>query len=190
MVSWPARRRPLARRPSPHREAAQPRCPNHIPAPSGAPSSRSPGAACDDRIVHLAADLGKASHAELVGVHVVEVGFSMPLDADIASRSDEAQQILDHAELQAEQRKARLEPVLLQAREVGAALVDEATERDADLLVVGLPVPQALRGRFRDRAHHSLCAEARAMRGLGRPRADPGRVTQVPVAAGGRKEAR
>jgi nucleotide-binding universal stress UspA family protein len=106
------------------------------------------GGSCDDRIVRLAADLGKLNHAELVGVHVVEVGWSMPLDAEVATRSNEAQQILDHAEVQAETRKTRLEPVLLQAREVGAALVDEATERDADLLVVGLPYRKRFGGDF------------------------------------------
>jgi nucleotide-binding universal stress UspA family protein len=106
------------------------------------------GGSCDDRIVHLAAELGRPTHAELVGVHVVEVGWAMPLDADIASQSEEAQQILDHAEMTAEQLKARLEPVLLQAREVGAALIDEATERGADLLVVGLPYRKRFGGDF------------------------------------------
>src|SRR6185369_16181350 len=72
----------------------------------------------------------------------------MPLDADVAARSEEAQQILDHAEVEAEQMKSRLEPVLLQAREVGAALVDEATERDADLLIVGLPYRKRFGGEF------------------------------------------
>jgi nucleotide-binding universal stress UspA family protein len=106
------------------------------------------GGSCDDRIVRLAVDLARPTHGELVGVHVVEVGWSMPLDADIAARSEEAQQILDHAELAAETLKARLEPVLLQAREVGAALVDEATERGADLLVVGLPYRTRYGGDF------------------------------------------
>jgi len=106
------------------------------------------GGDCDDRIVRLAAELGRPGHAELVGVHVVEVGWTMPLDADVAARSDEAQQILDHAELTAEYLKARLEPVLLQARDVGAALVDEATEREADLLVVGLPYRKRFGGDF------------------------------------------
>ena len=41
-----------------------------------------------------------------------------------------------------------LEPVLLQARDVGAALVDEATERDADLLVLGLPYRKRFGGDF------------------------------------------
>jgi nucleotide-binding universal stress UspA family protein len=106
------------------------------------------GGPCDDRIVHLAADLGRASEGELVGVHIVEVGWSMPLDADVAARSEEAQRILDRAEATAEERRAKLEPVLLQAREVGAALVDEATEREADLLLVGLPYRKRFGGDF------------------------------------------
>ena len=106
------------------------------------------GGDCDDRIVRLATELARVGHAELIGVHVVEIGWSMPLDADVAARSEEAQQILDHAELTAEGLKARLEPVLLQARDVGAALVDEATERQADLLVVGLPYRKRFGGDF------------------------------------------
>jgi nucleotide-binding universal stress UspA family protein len=106
------------------------------------------GGSSDDRIVRLTAELARTGHGELIGVHVVEIGWSMPLDADVAARSEEAQQILDHAELEAETRKGHLEPVLLQAREVGAALVDEATERDADLLVVGLPYRKRFGGDF------------------------------------------
>ena len=106
------------------------------------------GGPTDDRIVHLAAELSRASQGDLVGVHVVEVGWSMPLDADLAARSDAAQHLLDHAELTAEGLKAKLEPVLLQAREVGAALVDEATEREADLLIVGLPYRKRFGGDF------------------------------------------
>jgi nucleotide-binding universal stress UspA family protein len=42
----------------------------------------------------------------------------------------------------------RMEPILLQARNVGAALVDEATERRADLLVLGLPYRKRFGGDF------------------------------------------
>ena len=41
-----------------------------------------------------------------------------------------------------------LEAVLVQARDVGAALVDEAVERAADLLVVGLPYRKKFGGDF------------------------------------------
>ena len=96
----------------------------------------------------MAAELAKPVHAELVAVHVVEIGWSLPLDADIAGRSERAQQILDVAESVAEATKMRLEPVLLQARDVGAALVDEATEREADLLVLSLPYRKRFGGDF------------------------------------------
>jgi nucleotide-binding universal stress UspA family protein len=102
----------------------------------------------DVRIVQLVSELARPSHAELVAVHVVEVDWSMPLDADIAGRSEDAQRILDLAESTAETSKVELEPVLLQARDVGAALVDEAAERSADLLVLGLPYRKRFGGDF------------------------------------------
>ncbi len=64
-----------------------------------------------------------------------------------------------------------LEPVLLQARDVGAAIVDEATERGADLLVVGPALPQAVRRRVRHRPDHPVRPAERAVRRLGRARA-------------------
>ena len=74
--------------------------------------------------------------------------WSLPLDADIAGHSDEAQRVLDLAEETAEDARATLEPVLLQARDVGAALVDEAIERNADLLMLGLPYRKRFGGDF------------------------------------------
>lgn len=100
------------------------------------------------RLVRLVGELARANKAELIGVHVVEIDWSMPLDMDIAGRSDEIQQILDLAEGTAESVGVTLEPVLLQAREVGAALVDEAVEREADLLVVGLAYRTKFGGDF------------------------------------------
>ena len=102
----------------------------------------------DSRIVQLAAELARSARVELVAVHVVEVDWSLPLDADIAGSSDEAQQVLDFAEEIAEEAKVRLEPVLLQARDVGPALVDEASERNADLLLLGLPYRKRFGGDF------------------------------------------
>jgi nucleotide-binding universal stress UspA family protein len=106
------------------------------------------GGTRDEPIIRLVSELARPHAAEIVGVHVVEIGWSMPLDADIAARSEEVQQVLDRAEIVAEQAKMRLEPVLLQARDVGPALVDEAAERDADLLVVGLAYRKRFGGDF------------------------------------------
>ena len=105
------------------------------------------GGPSDERIVRLVVGLAPKG-SELIAVHVVEIDWTLPLDADIAGRSEEVQRVLDSAEAIAEVRKLVMEPVLLQARDVGAALVDEATERDADLLVVGLPYRTRFGGDF------------------------------------------
>jgi len=106
------------------------------------------GGPSDSRIVSLTSALARSSAVELIAVHVVEIDWTLPLDADVAGNSEEAQRILDVAEAAAESSKARLETVLLQARDVGAALVDEASEREADLLVVGLPYRKRFGGDF------------------------------------------
>ena len=106
------------------------------------------GGSSDELILRLTTAMAKGSDAELVAVHVVEVDWTLPIDADIAGNSEEAQRVLDGAEGAAERAKVKLEPVLLQARDVGAAIVDEASERGADLLVTGLPYKKRFGGDF------------------------------------------
>ena len=106
------------------------------------------GGTSDARIVSLVAEQARQNKAEVIAVHVVEIDWTLPLDADIAGRSEEVQRVLDTAESVAEDYRTALEPVLLQARDVGAAIVDEAVERQADLLVVGLPYRKRFGGEF------------------------------------------
>jgi nucleotide-binding universal stress UspA family protein len=106
------------------------------------------GGSSDEQIVRLVTALAKGANVELIAVHVVEIDWTLPLDADVAGQSEEAQRVLDMAESVAEAAKGTLEPVLLQARDVGAALVDEAVERGADLLVTGLPYRKRFGGDF------------------------------------------
>ncbi|HEY3071261.1 MAG TPA: universal stress protein, partial [Candidatus Limnocylindrales bacterium] len=93
-------------------------------------------------------EVARHTKAELIGVHVVEINWTLPLDADVAGRSEDTQRVLDLAEAAAEEAHYKIEPVLLQARDVAAALVDEASERGADLLVVGLPYRTRFGGDF------------------------------------------
>ena len=106
------------------------------------------GGPADTRVVRLVAEIARQGKAELIGVHVVEIDWTLPLDADVASGSEAAQQVLDVAEAAAEHVGVRLEPVLLQARDVGAALIDEAAERAADLLVLGIAYRRRFGGDF------------------------------------------
>ena len=106
------------------------------------------GGPSDARIVRLAAENAARTKAELIAVHVVEIDWTLPLDADVAGRSEDAQRVLDIAEATAEAGQYKLETVLLQARDVGAAIVDEATERGADLIICGLPFRRRFGGDF------------------------------------------
>src|SRR3954453_9139456 len=106
------------------------------------------GGPSDERIVSLVADQAHHLKAELIAVHVVEIDWTLPLDADIAGRSEDVQRVLDSAEEIAEAFKVKLEPVLLQARAVAAAIFDEASERGPALLVVGLPYRKRFGGEF------------------------------------------
>ena len=106
------------------------------------------GGPTDASVVRLALEVARPSHAELVAVHVVELDWTQPLDADVAERSEEAQQVLDAAEGIADQLHGKLESVLVQARDVGAAIVDEAAARGADLLIMGLPYRTKFGGDF------------------------------------------
>ena len=121
-------------------DSSAPRFRRAVVALSGGPTDRP--------IVALAAEVAKPSHAELVGVHVVEIDWTLPLDADVAGRSEDAQRVLDIAEATAEGGRYRLETVLLQARDVGAAIVDEASERGADMIICGLPFRRRFGGDF------------------------------------------
>jgi len=106
------------------------------------------GGPTDSLVVKLACELARPSKAELVGIHVVEVDWTHDLSEDIASANEAASAVLDLAEAEAERDGCRLETSLLQARDVGAALVDEAASVDADLVIVGLPYRKKFGGDF------------------------------------------
>ena len=106
------------------------------------------GGSSDSRIMRIVAAEARHTKAEVVAVHVLEIDWTLPLDADIAGDSDEVQRVLDNAEAVAEEYRVKMEPVLLQARDVGAAIVDETVERGADLLMVGLTYRKRFGGEF------------------------------------------
>jgi len=106
------------------------------------------GGPSDARLLRIILELARPARAEVVAVHVVEIDWTLPLDASVAEISEDAQRVLDMAETQAEHAGHQLEAVLVQARDVGAALVDEAAERAADLLVLGLPYRKKFGGDF------------------------------------------
>lgn len=94
----------------------------------------------DRRALDLAGILAAKRNLEVVLVYVVEVKQSLPLDADMPQEVAEGETRLAEAERyargQADPKIHKVTPELLQARTAGAAIVDEAIERDCDLIVM------------------------------------------------------
>ncbi len=100
------------------------------------------GNSCDHRAVELATSVANSSDAEVTLVYVVEVAQALPLEAELPGEVDAGERSLETAEAWARDVSGRkvpqITPELLQARSAGAAIVDEAIERDADLIVMAL----------------------------------------------------
>ncbi|MGE5618299.1 MAG: universal stress protein [Sphingomonadaceae bacterium] len=96
------------------------------------------GGSLDEEIVGFACDLAKRNRAKLYAVHVIEVKRALPLETDLPAEVEKGEQILRRAETAARGCKQEIETELLQARDAGTAIVEEAERRNVDLIVVGL----------------------------------------------------
>jgi nucleotide-binding universal stress UspA family protein len=92
----------------------------------------------DDETMRLACQLAKKSKGKIWAVYVITVKRSLPLDAEIRSETTKAEEILDHIASVAEEADYEAETDLLQAREVGPTIIDEAVEREVNLIIMGL----------------------------------------------------
>ena len=96
------------------------------------------GTTADDEVMKLACQLAKKSKAKIWTVYVLTVKRSLPLDAEITPDVKKAEAILDHIATVAEDEGSEVETDLLQSREAGPTIVDEAVEREADLILMGV----------------------------------------------------
>jgi nucleotide-binding universal stress UspA family protein len=106
------------------------------------------GGPTDPLVVKLGIEMARSHATELVALHVVEVDWRHDLDDEIPGSREVASMVLDLAEGAAERAKLAIRTELLQARDVGAALVDEAVALEADVIVLGLPFRQRRGGDF------------------------------------------
>lgn len=106
------------------------------------------GGPTDELVVTLGCQLAWKSAAELVAIHVIEVDWSHELSDELTEENEAASAVLDQAEGIAEHYKVKITGDLLQAREVAAALVDEAIEIGADAIILGLPYRKRFGGDF------------------------------------------
>ncbi|MCK4862778.1 MAG: universal stress protein [Dehalococcoidales bacterium] len=96
------------------------------------------GSEADEEAMKLACRLAKKDKGKVWAVSVVAIKRALPLDAEIDSEIQKAENVLDSVESVAEGEDYEVEADVLQAREIGPAIVDEAVERGVDLILMGI----------------------------------------------------
>jgi nucleotide-binding universal stress UspA family protein len=98
------------------------------------------GTGADEGAIDLAFRLAKKKDgSRIIALHVIPVERSLPLGAEVEPEINKAEKILAHIEEIAKEQDFRLETDIIQAREVGSAIVDEARRCEADLILLGMP---------------------------------------------------
>jgi nucleotide-binding universal stress UspA family protein len=96
------------------------------------------GTEADEAALRLTAVLLGGTEGQVSLIHVIEVPFERQLDAEDPAAVAFADEILGRAEAFLTEREVKLRTGIAQARAAGAAIVDDAVEQRADLIVMGL----------------------------------------------------
>ncbi|MDD3264844.1 MAG: universal stress protein [Dehalococcoidales bacterium] len=97
------------------------------------------GTKADEAAMELACCLSRGKkQAEIFAVHVIPVDRSLPIDAEIGNAIDKAEDLLEQVTSEAEHQGYDVDSDILQAREVGPAVIEEAVSKKADLILIGV----------------------------------------------------
>jgi K+-sensing histidine kinase KdpD len=95
------------------------------------------GNAVDEQVVRLACTLSRRQQNKVVLLHIIEVPRSLPLTAELDT--DKGREALNRAVQIAEQLGVAAITEVIQARDAGATIVEEAQHMGATLILLGLP---------------------------------------------------
>jgi nucleotide-binding universal stress UspA family protein len=102
------------------------------------------GHSVDEETVRLACRMARelqhsGTAPRLYAVHVIEVTRALPLSAPVHQQVEHGEQVLDAAERIAAEFDFEIQTEMVQARDTGPAIVGEADDWHADVIVMGLP---------------------------------------------------
>jgi len=92
----------------------------------------------DKDAIRAACRLARPAKASILVITVLEVARNLPLTASLGGELGRAEEVLASMEEVAAELDSKVQTTVLQAREAGPALIDEARRWEADLMVVGL----------------------------------------------------
>jgi len=100
-----------------------------------------------DRIVALAAQMARQRNGNVEALAVIEVPFTLPLNAYVEQDEKQAFEALNRAESVATRVAVRINKRILKARSAGLAIVREAEEKGIDLILIA-NAPVRVRGNI------------------------------------------
>ena len=93
--------------------------------------------AIGEEMVATAIALAKERDARVDALFVIVVPLEYAIDAPLVEREEQAAASLAEAVLLGEENGVHVEPVKIRARAIGQAILDQALERESDLIVLG-----------------------------------------------------
>ena len=115
------------------------------------------------RALDVALQLSAAADRKQSVVHpafVVEVDRALPLDALIPELSAHAEECLSEADTTAAKAKIKSDSCLLQSRQAGPGIVEQAVSARVDLVVIGVDTATSVDGADHARTAHSRYSAA------------------------------
>lgn len=97
------------------------------------------GSAVSLAALRLACTIATANKGKVLATYVIEVSRNLPLEVELPLEVQKSEEIFSAALACLPDRRANVEYVLLQARNAGATLVDEAVNAEVDAIVLGVP---------------------------------------------------
>ena len=100
----------------------------------------------DPETIIFGARLASRTKSNLVIIYVIEVDLVLPVTADLDSEVQRAEDLLRRLKSDADYNKNLIETQLLQGREKGTALIDEAVTQEAEAIVISVDYDRRLGG--------------------------------------------
>lgn len=96
------------------------------------------GTGVDQVAVDMACRIGKKNKTKIFIVFVMEMNRALPIDAIIKTDVEKAEQLLMQAEEFATENDFEVETEIIQARDVGPAIIEMARQHEMDLIIMGM----------------------------------------------------
>ncbi|MDQ6780756.1 MAG: universal stress protein [Candidatus Eremiobacteraeota bacterium] len=88
-------------------------------------------------LMALAARMAKGRQADLVAIYVIEVPYTLPIDAELQSQEREALEVLTAAEEIGRKASIEITTRTVRDRQTGPAVIQAARDENASLIVMG-----------------------------------------------------